>query len=83
MGTAHLNAALCPFSKAPCGCNTPHGAKHLVPDLVYSIRHKRALLNGVSSLLRERVYHISMPGTYGKQLNFLKLYFRDRFPLVL
>lgn len=68
------------FSKAPYGCNIPHGAKHLICNqLLYSIRNERELLNGVYSPLLERlkeyhrVYHISMLGNYGKQLISLML----------
>lgn len=44
------------FSKAHCGCNTSYGAEHLVCNQVlYSIRHERALLNVVSSPLHERL----------------------------
>lgn len=86
--TAHLNAALHFLLQSSLWMQHAGGAKHLVCNQVlHSIRNKRTLLNGVkmgSPLLYmrdcpkeyERVYHISMPGSYGRQLNILKLYFR-------
>lgn len=55
------------FSKAHCGCNTSYGAEHLVCNQVlYSIRHERALLNVVSSPLHER-----LPEGIGESLSYL------------
>lgn len=68
METVHLNAALHPLLQSTYGgCNTPYGAEHLVCNQVlYSIRHERALLNVVSSPLHER-----LPEGIGESLSYL------------
>lgn len=56
METVHLKAALHSLLQSTLWINTPYGAEHLVCNQVlYSIRHERALLNVVSSPLHERL----------------------------